>query len=106
MLVGKDGSYAILNGVQSSIFSANKFYPLKRIQFYKTQLFLADNDLKNDCQIDVDQMREVLSNGISLAQLYKYQRHAREIAWLGRMIEKLKKVRLGIDELSVDYSYM
>ena len=104
MLVGKDGSYGILDDVQSSIFSSNNFFPLKRIQFYKTQLILSENDLKKDRRIDLDQMREVINNGLSLAQLYKYQRHAREISSLGRVIERKKKVSLGIDEFSAEYN--
>jgi len=105
MLVGKDGSDGILNDVQRSIFCSKKFFPLKRIQFYKTQLYLAVNHLINDRRIDLDQMREVIQNGFSLAKEYHYQRHAGEIAWLGRVIEKEQKAWLGIDEVSVNYSY-
>ena len=105
MLVGRDGSDGILNDVQHSIFSSKKFFPLKRIQFYKTQLYLAVNHLINDRRIDLDQMREVIQNGFSLAKEYQYQRHAGEIAGLGRVIEKEQKAWLGMDELSVNYSY-
>ena len=97
MLVRRHDYWEILVEVESSIFDTNKFMPLKRIQFYKTKLFLAINDLRMHRKIDVDQMREVVRKGILLAQLYGYERHAREIALLGKVIEGKKRVESKIN---------
>jgi hypothetical protein len=103
MLVKRDGYWEILAEVESSIFDSNKFMPLKRIQFYKTQLFLAINDLRMHRKIDVDKVREVVRKGILLAQLYGYERHEKEIVSLGNVIEGKKRVESKINVKTHDY---
>lgn len=103
MLIGKDGSKEILAEVERSIFNTNKILPLKRIQFYKTQLYISIGDLRKNNKIDVDMMREVIRNGISLVKLYVYERHAREISLLGNMIEGKERVKSGINVKIPDY---
>jgi len=105
MLVGRDGSREKLAEVESSIFNTNKFMPLKIIQFYKTQLFLAINDQRMNRRINVEMMQEVIRKGTSLAQLYGYERHAREIALLGKMIEGKKRVESRIYVKTPDYRF-
>jgi transcriptional regulator with XRE-family HTH domain len=102
MLVGKDGSQEIMAEVENSIYNTNKFLPLKRIQFYKTQLFLSINDLRMDHRVEFDRIQEVVTKGFSLAQLYKYRRHAKEITSLGKVIEGRGRVNLSIEELTTD----
>ena len=54
-------------------------------------------------QVDVDQMREVVRKGTLLAQLYGYERHAREISLLGKVIEGKKRIKSEKRILTPEY---
>jgi hypothetical protein len=96
MLIGENGAREVLAEVGRSIYKNNKFLPLKRIQYYKTKLFISINDLKENRKIDRKLMLQFTKEGFSLAQLYGLDRHKSEIIRLGRRIVDIEETSLWL----------
>ena len=100
MLIGENGAKEVLAEVERSIYKSNRFLPLKRIQYHKTRLFIAINDLKENRKIDRKLMLQFTKEGFSLAQLYGFERHKNEIVRIGcRLIDIDENILLANIEL-------